>query len=190
MSEIEKYPVLDYIVDTLKNAIADTKIENPSANEYRVKDGNDEIHLKQNGQTVTITDKRNIIFSEDLLETLQNIHEGVKRNDALKAELQAATIIINGLDIETELILQAIKDSLDQLSNSYEFLQVVDSDINKIGVGFKFGKHAFRLNITNESNEVLIETRFTPTFDTTVKQTITSDLTKVQNAVNKLFKSS
>jgi len=189
MSEIEQYPVLAYIVDMLKKAIADSKIEQPSANSYKVKDGNDEILLEQNGDTVLITDKRNIIFSEDLLEALQNIHESVKKNDELKSALAAATIIINGLNIETELVLQAIKDSLDQLSNSYEFLQVVESDITKIGVGFKFGKHAFRLNISNEPKEVLIETRFTPTFDATIKQTITADLIKVQNAVNKLFKS-
>ena len=150
MSETEKYPALDYIVKTLKNAIADAKIDNPSANEYLIKDGNDEILLKQEGDQILITDARRIIYSEDLLETLQQIHmnRDVRGYVELKTILEKTTIIINELDIETELVFQAVKDFLDQLSNSYEFLQVVDSNINKIGVGFKFGKHIFRLNIT------------------------------------------
>jgi hypothetical protein len=194
MSGTEKYPVLDYIVKTLQQAIADSKVESPSAGEYKVKDGNDEILLKhESGKdgaaTILITDKRNIIFSEDLLETLQDIHEGVKGNNELKAALEAATIIINGLDIETDFVFQAIKDFLDQVSNSYEFMQVVEANVTKIGAGFKFGKHIFRLNITNEPEQITIETRFTPTFDAGVQKTITADINKVQVAVNKMFKS-
>jgi hypothetical protein len=194
MSEIEKYPALDYIVKTLKTAIADSKVESLAAGEYKIKDGNDEILLKQelnkNGaNTVLITDKRNIIFSEDLLETLQDIHEGVKGNNDLKAALQTTTIIINGLNIETDFVFQAIKDFLDQVSNSYEFMQVVEADVTKIGAGFKFGKHIFRLNISNEPEQITIETRFTPTFDPGVQKTISDDIKKVELAVNKMFKS-
>lgn len=196
MSSTEKYPVLDYIVKTLKNAIADAEITNPSPNEYLFKDGNDQIMLKQvpseNGidATVLITDKRRIIYSEDLLEPLQqmHMHKEVKNQHELKAALEAATVIINNLDIETELIFQAIKDFLDQLSNSYEFMQTVEENVNIIGAGFKFGKHIFRININNQPEEVTIETRFVPTFDAAVKQAIIADMEKVQLAVNKMFK--
>ena len=194
MSEREKYPVLDHIVNTLKNAIADAKVENPSPNEYIIKDGNDEILLKQLPNevvtTVFITDNRRIIYSEDLLETLQQIHmhKDVKGNQELKNALEKTTIIINDLNIETELIFQAIKDFLDQLSNSYEFIQTVENNITKIGAGFKFGKHIFRVNITNEPEKISIEPRFSASFDSSVQQTITIDINKVQIAVNKMFK--
>lgn len=194
MSEREKYPVLDHIVNTLKNAIADAKVENPSPNEYIIKDGNDEILLKQLPNevvtTVFITDNRRIIYSEDLLDTLQQIHmhKDVKGNQELKNALEKTTIIINDLNIETELIFQAIKDFLDQLSNSYEFIQTVENNITKIGAGFKFGKHIFRINITNEPEKISIEPRFSASFDNSVQQTIVTDINKVQKAVNKMFK--
>lgn len=190
MSETEKYPALDHIIKTLKNAIADAKIENPAPNEYLFKDGNDEIILKQDGSKVLITDSRRIIYSEDLLETLQqmHMHRDVKSNAALKTVLEETTIIINELSIETELIFQAVKDFLDQVSNSYEFLQIVDSNITKLGVGFKFGKHIFRLNITNEDEQIVLEPRFTASFDAGIQKTIDADIQKVQAAVNKMFK--
>ncbi len=194
MSEIEKYSVLDYIVKTLKNALTDAKLDHKAPNEYVIKDGNDEIFLKQeptnegNAAVIIITDKRHIIFSEDLLETLRHIHKDAVGNPQLKEALETATIIINDLDIETELVFQAIKDQLDQLSNSYEFIQSVENNITKIGAGFKFGKHIFRLNINNEPKEISIETRFTPTFDPGIKKTIAADILKVQSAVNKIFK--
>lgn len=194
MSEREKYLVLDHIVNTLKNAIADAKVENPSPNEFIIKDGNDEILLKQMPNevvtTVFITDNRRIIYSEDLLETLQQIHmhKDVKGNQELKNALEKTTIIINDLNIETELIFQAIKDFLDQLSNSYEFIQTVENNITKIGAGFKFGKHIFRVNITNEPEKISIEPRFSASFDSSIQQTITIDINKVQVAVNKMFK--
>ena len=192
MSAKENYPVLDYVVNTLKNAIADSKVESPSNREFLIKDGNDEIFLKQlsseKDATIYITDKRNIIFSEDLLETLQNLHHTVKGNEELKTALQKSQIIINDLNIETELVFQAIKDFLDQLSNSYEFIQKVDNNITTIGVGFKFGKHIFRINITNEPQQIAIETRFSATFDAGVQKTISADIKKVEQAVNKMFK--
>lgn len=194
MNEREEYPALAYIVKTLTKAIADSKVEQKSANEYTVKDGNDTIDLKQvanaasNTEDIIITDKRNIIFSEDLLETLQDIHTTVKGNDTLKAALQGSTIIINGLDIETDFVFQAIKDFFDQVSNSYEFVQTVETNVTKIGAGFKFGKHIFRVNITNDPGQISIEPRFTASFDAGIQKTITEDVTKVQQAVNKMFK--
>lgn len=194
MTSIENYPVLAYIVKTLQTAIADSKVETLSPNEFKIKDGNDEIQLQQEtsnnegGAIILITDKRRIIFSEDLLETLQDLHENVKGNAPLKKDLEEATIIINGLNIETEFVLQAIKDFLDQLSNSYEFIQTVENNVTKIGAGFKFGKHIFRLNINNESDKISIEPRFTPSFDAAIQKTIVADIIKVEVAVNKMFK--
>ena len=188
MKKIEEYPALAYVVNTLTKAIADSKVEQKSANEYTVRDGNDEINLKQDLNSILITDKRNIIFSEDLLETLQDIHESVKGNDELKTILKQTDIIINGLNIETDFVFQAVKDFLDQVSNSYEFVQTVETEVTKIGAGFKFGKHIFRLNITNESEKISLEPRFVKTFDAGIQKTITDDINKVQLAVNKMFK--
>lgn len=194
MKNTEEFPALAYIVKILMKAIADSKVEQVSATEYTVRDGNDEIHLKQgqnpndNSNAILITDKRNIIFSEDLLETLQDIHTSVKGDDVLKTSLKDTLIIINGLDIETDFVFQAVKDFLDQLSNSYEFVQTVETNVTKIGAGFKFGKHIFRLNITNEPNTITLEPRFVASFDAGIQKTITDDIVKVQLAVNKMFK--
>jgi hypothetical protein len=186
----EEGKALAYVVKTLTKAIADSKVEQKSANEYTVRDGNDEIHLKQdpNSDQIVILDKRNIIFSEDLMETFQDIHETVKGDADLKALLKNTTIIINGLNIETDFVFQAVKDFLDQVSNSYEFVQTVETEITKIGAGFKFGKHIFRLNITNEPEKVTLEPRFVASFDAGIQQTITDDINKVELAVNKMFK--
>lgn len=192
MKKTEENIALSYVVKTITKAIADSQVEQGLINEYVIKDGNDAILLKQdlNNNAILITDKRNILFSEDLLETLQDIHSSVKGNEELKAALQNSTIIINGLDIETDFVFQAVKDFLDQLSNSYEFVQTVETEITKIGVGFKFGKHIFRLNITNEPAIITLEPRFVKSFDAGIQKTITEDINKVQIAVNKMFKKS
>lgn len=186
----EECKALAYVVKTLTKAIADSKVEQKSVNEYTVRDGNDEIHLKQDtaSDNIIILDKRNIIFSEDLLETFQDIHETVKGDADLKDLLKRTTIIINGIDIETDFVFQAVKDFLDQVSNSYEFVQTVETDVTKIGAGFKFGKHIFRLNIDNQSDKVSLEPRFVKTFDSGIQKTITEDISKVELAVNKMFK--
>ncbi|RZK55387.1 MAG: hypothetical protein EOO87_08020 [Pedobacter sp.] len=194
MKMTEEYSALAYVVNILSKAIADSKVEQISASEYVIKDGNDAIFLKQessseeNANVISIKDDRKIIFSEDLLETLQDIEDSVKGNDALKASLAATTIIINGLDIETDFVFQAVKDFLDQVSNSYEFVQTVETEVTKIGAGFKFGKHIFRLNITNEAEKITLEPRFVATFDAGIKKTVSDDIAKVQLAVNKMFK--
>ncbi|RZK57346.1 MAG: hypothetical protein EOO91_10335 [Pedobacter sp.] len=192
--EIKEYPALAYVVNTLAKAIAGSKVEQKSAGEYIVKDGNDEVLLKHgpgvngNSNAILITDKRSIIFSEDLLEPLQNLHETVKGNDVVKDALKDSIIIINGLDIETDFVFQAVKDFLDQVSNSYEFMQIVEADVTKLGAGFKFGKHIFRLNVTNEDDKVLLEPRFVASFDANIQKTIIADITKVELALNKMFK--
>ncbi|RZK34111.1 MAG: hypothetical protein EOO90_31270 [Pedobacter sp.] len=191
--EIKEYPALAYVVNTLAKAIAGSKVEQKSAGEYIVKDGNDEVLLKQgsatngNANAILITDKRSIIFSEDLLEPLQNLHETIKGNEVVKNALKESVIIINGLNIETDFVFQAVKDFLDQVSNSYEFLQTVETDITKIGAGFKFGKHIFRLNITNGAEKISLEPRFVASFDENIQKTIVADLNKVELAVNKMF---
>lgn len=188
--EKEEGKALAHVVKTLTKAIADSKVEQKSANEYTVRDGNDEIHLKQdtNSNQIVILDKRNIIFSEDLMETFQDIHETVKGDADLKALLKNTTIIINGLNIETDFVFQAVKDFLDQVSNSYEYVQTVETEVTKIGAGFKFGKHIFRLNINNQAHKVTLEPRFVASFDAGIQKTITDDITKVELAVNKMFK--
>lgn len=192
MKKTEENIALSYVVKTITKAIADSQVEQGLINEYVIKDGNDTIFLKQdpNNNAILITDKRNILFSEDLLETLQDIHLSVKGNEELKSALQNSTIIINGLNIETDFVFQAVKDFLDQLSNSYEFVQTVETEVTKIGVGFKFGKHIFRLNITNEPSTITLEPRFVKSFDAGIQKTITEDINKVQIAVNKMFKKS
>lgn len=192
MKKTEENIALSYVVKTITKAIADSQVEQGLINEYVIRDGNDTIFLKQdpNNNAILITDKRNILFSEDLLETLQDIHLSVKGNEELKSALQNSTIIINGLNIETDFVFQAVKDFLDQLSNSYEFVQTVETEVTKIGVGFKFGKHIFRLNITNEPSTITLEPRFVKSFDAGIQKTITEDINKVQIAVNKMFKKS
>lgn len=194
MSGTEKYPVLDYIVKTLKNAIADAKLESISPTEHKIKDGNDEIILKQEGTekdgglVIMITDKRRIIFSEDLLETLQFIYNTVKGNDELKSALKNTTIIINDLNIETELVFQAIKDVLDQVSNSYEFITAVEQKVTQLKAGFKFGKHLFGLTIVNDTEKITIEPIFGSSFDASIQKTVSADIKKVEVEVNDMFK--
>ena len=188
------YPVLEYIVNLLKNSIADAKVEKQSNTVSVVKDGNDIIRLEQlfdnngNSTGIAITDKKDIIYSEDLLETLDSIHENAKGDAELKAALKNAIIIINDLDVETQLIFQSVKDCFDQLSNSYEFVRITKKGVNKLQAQFKFGKHSFDLSLVNEATEIFVSAEFTAAVDAPVKKTIEADISKVQNAVNKIFK--
>ncbi|MGY0037283.1 hypothetical protein [Pedobacter sp. NJ-S-72] len=132
MSEIKQSPVLKHIVNVIKNAIADSKVEEQSESVSVIKDGNDSIHITQlfdsteNIDTIFITDKKEILFSEDLLETLQDIHETAKADANLKKALQAAAIVINDLSIEMDFIFQAARASFDELSDSYEFIKATE----------------------------------------------------------------
>jgi len=188
------YPVLEYIVNLLKNAIADAKVEKQSDTVSVVKDGNDTIRLEQlfdnngNSTGIAITDKKDIIFSEDLFETLDKIDESAKGDATLKAALKNAIIIINDLDVETQLIFQSVKDCFDQLSNSYEFVKINKKEVNKLKAQFKFGKHSFDLSVVNEANEIFVTADFAAAVDAPVRKTIEADILKVQNAINKIFK--
>ena len=188
------YPVLEYIVNLLKNSIADAKVEKQSNTVSVVKDGNDIIRLEQlfdnngNSTGIAITDKKDIIFSEDLFETLDKIDESAKGDATLKAALKNAIIIINDLDVETQLIFQSVKDCFDQLSNSYEFVKINKKEVNKLKAQFKFGKHSFDLSVVNEANEIFVTADFAAAVDAPVRKTIEADILKVQNAINKIFK--
>lgn len=194
MSEINQYPVLDYLVNVLKNAIADSKVEKQSQSVSVVKDGNDIIHVEQlfdesgNNAKIVITDKKLIVISEDLLEPLQTIHTSVKGNESLKKELEAATIIINGLDIETELVFQAARDCFDELSDSYEFSKNVEKEVSKLKAPLKFGANPFELVIVNDAASIQVTPNFIKSLDAGVTKAIEADVAKVQNALNKHFK--
>lgn len=194
MSEIKQYPVLEYIVSVLKNAIADSKVETPSQGVAVVKDGNDTIQLEQltdetgKSTQIVISDRKLIVISEDLLEPLQTIHETVKGNEDLKAALKATTIIINGLSIETELIFQSVKDCFDELSDSYEVLKTIGKEATKLKISLKFGSNPFDLIIVNEPAAISVSPSFTKALDAGVTKAIESDVLKVQNAVNKMYK--
>lgn len=188
MSITEKNPVLEYIVKTLKEAIADAVVENLSPGVYMVIDGLDEIRLEAGADgKILITDERRIIYSEDLMEPLQNIHEAVKGDETMKAALESTTIIINGLNIETELVFQAIKDLLDQVSNSYEFNRNVSSKVTDLETIFKFGKHLFGMVISNTKEKISIRPTFPSAIDPGIKKTVTADVAKVEVAANKMF---
>lgn len=192
MSEIKKNTALEFIVNTLQDAIADSKIETLSPNECIVKDGNDEIQLVQeiDGDLVNIliTDSRKIIYSEDLVETLEFIHMDVLEEDPMRKVLESTRIIINGLDINTDYIAQAIKELLDELSTSYEFVRPIKNNINQFQSRYKFDKFLFELIVKNEAKEITVASIFAAGFDPSIQVTIEKDVKKVEQALNKMFK--
>lgn len=192
MNMTKPYPVLEYVVDLIKNTISDAKIEYTSNSAATLKDGNDTIYLEQqsdsngNSTTILINDKKEIIFSEDLLDPLKNLHEDAE--GALKATLQTTTVIVNDLNVATYLIFQAVKDELDQLSNSYEFVKAIEKDVTKVKSTFKFGKHVFDLTVLNEPSAILVTPSFSSSFDETISKNIEKDIAKVQKAMQTAFK--
>jgi hypothetical protein len=192
MSNITPFPVLAHIVSIIKNAISDLKIEYTTTATAILKDGNDSIYLDQrfdsSGKlaTVLINDQRDIIFSEDLLPVLKNLHQGVK--SGLKSELQTATIVINDLDIETRLVLETAKDAFDQLSSSYEFVKTTKKELIKVKSEFKFENHCFEVIIINEADKIVVESEFSSTIDPVIKKIIEADTFKVQQALYGIFK--
>ena len=191
MSNITPNPVLEHVVNVIKNVISDIKIEYTSTNVANLKDGNAPIyleqHLDESGKlAIFIKDPKDIIFSEDLLPELNSLDEGVK--GALKSELQAATIIINDLNVATQIIFQSAKDAFDQISNSYEFAKNIEKDITKVKSTFKFGSNVFDLTILNEPELISITPESAASFSPAIKKTVEDDAQKVQNALNAMFK--
>ncbi|MES2456183.1 MAG: hypothetical protein V4594_11595 [Bacteroidota bacterium] len=192
MDNLKPYPVLEYVVNVIKDVISGIRIEYTSSSVAILKDGNDTIHLEQfleNNEsfaTIRINDPKDIIYSEDLLPTLEKLHEGVA--GGLKADLQRAVIIINNLDVETQLIFQAVKDGFDVISNSYEFVKTIEKDVTKVKSTFKFGSHLFELTVINEPGSILVQPEFSSKIDPAVRTTIESDAGKVQKAVYAMLK--
>jgi len=193
MSEIKQHAVLTYISETIKSAIADAKLEKQSENIAIVRDGNDQIHLEQVSDntgniTIQITDKKEILYSEDLLETLQNIEEGTESQKELYGALSSTIVVVNGLSIETDFVFQAVKDCFDTLSSSYQFVKTISKRINGLTISFQFGDHKFQLVVVNDPEDVIVTCDLSEVKDAKVKKTIESDVTKVQQALNKMFK--
>ncbi|WP_367866464.1 hypothetical protein [Pedobacter sp. WC2423] len=194
MSETTQYPVLKHIVNVIKNAIADSKVEEQSQSVSIIKDGNDSIHIKQlfdsteDIATIFITDKKEILFSEDLLETLQDIEDSAKGDAALKKSLQATTIIVNDLTIETDFIFQAVKESFNELSDSYEFIKTTDKNIEELAAQFKFGDNRFDIKLKNESDIIRIEALVNEAVTPKVKKIIEADVVKIEQGLTKMFK--
>lgn len=192
MNDFKPYPVLKYVVDLIKNTISDAKIEYASMSTATLKDGNDSLDLEQkfdtsgNFASIHINDPREIIYSEDLLSPLHVLHKGTEGE--LKAALQAATIIVNEVNVETHLIFQTIKDGFDQLSDSYEFVKIYEKEPTKIKCTFKFGKHFFALTTINETDKIMLTQKCAADLDPAVAKTIEADTLKVQNAVNAMYK--
>lgn len=195
MSETKQYPVLKHIVNVIKNAIADSKVEEQSQSVSIIKDGNDSIHIKQlfdstdeDIATIFITDKKEILFSEDLLETLQDIEDSAKGDAALKKVLQATTIIVNDLTIETDFIFQAVKESFNELSDSYEFIKTTEKNIEELAAQFKFGDNRFDIKLKNESDIIRIEAQVNDSVTPKVKKIIEADVVKIEQGLTKMFK--
>jgi len=194
MSDIKQYPVLEFISEQIKNAIADAALTKESETVSIIRDGNDIIHIAQlsaqsdNNASILITDKKEILYSEDLLVELQKIHLAAEPGSKLYEALKTASIVVNGLSIETGFILQAVKDCFDTLSSSYEFIKIVEKNINSLTIEFTFGANKFKIIVANEPDNISVSTEFGNGTDAKINEIIKADVLKVQNAVNKLFK--
>ncbi|WP_316751951.1 hypothetical protein [Pedobacter gandavensis] len=192
MSDFKPYPVLEYTVNLIEKTISGAKIEYASASLATLKDGNDTIDLEldfdSTGKLITIIikDPKEIIYSEDLMGPLNNLEENAKGE--IKAALKGVTVIVNGLDVATNMIFQEVKDELDQVSNSYEFIRSIERKGTKAKSRFKFGKHLFELTVINEPTQVIVTAEFPEPFDATIRKTIEADVLKVQSAVCAEFK--
>jgi hypothetical protein len=194
MSEIKQHAILEYVVDVLQNAISGSRVKQMSTNESAVLDGNAAIQIKQcpesdgNTTAIIITDKKEILYSEDLLETMYKIHEDVNFDTELKAALSATNIVINNLNVEAELIFYAVRDLFYELSSSYEFVKFIERDIQRMKFNMNFGDHIFQLSIINESGSVAIDAEFGDAVAPAVKEAINADISKVIKQINNQFK--
>ncbi|WP_316839796.1 hypothetical protein [Pedobacter gandavensis] len=192
MNNITPHPVLEHVVNIIKNVISDIKIDYTSESTANLKDGNAFIILEQvfdsskNSATILIKDPKDIIFSEDLLPDLKHLHDGT--TGAFKTELQNATVIINDLDVATQIIFESAKDAFDQISNSYELVKTIEKEISKVKSTFKFGSNVFNLTIADGEDLICITPEFAPSYNAAIQKTIEDDALKVQNSLNSIFK--
>lgn len=195
MSEIKEYAALDYVVDVLQKAIIGSKVKQIASNESAIIDGNVAITLKQsaenngNTDTILIRDQKEILYSEELLEEVYKIHKGANLDASLKATLSPANIVINGLNIEAELIFHAVRDNFYALSGSYEFLNFIEKDIQQMKFNMNYADElTFEIIVLNESDSVIIETVIKESVAPAVKAAINADVKKVALEINKQFK--
>ena len=194
MSNIKQHAVLEFVTEKIKSEIADIQLEKQSESISILKDGNDIIHIehtagdKDQSVSVSITDKKEILYSEDLLEILKDIHLEANSGTEIYNALKNTAITVNGLNIETKFIFQAVKEFFDELSNSYQFLKILSKEPNKINVEFQFGSTKFQLLVVNGVDQIAASGEFNNSIDPKIKATIDSDIVKVQQALNKMFK--
>ena len=194
MSEIEQYPVLEHIVNILNKAIVDSKVEKKSQNVSVIKDGNSIIQIEQqfdeSGKLpkIFITDVNEILFSEDLLVKLSKIHTSATTSISLERALQNVYILVNELSLEAGFILQDVKEALDTVSQSYEFIKLTDKQPEGFTAAFKFGNHKFEIVLVNEPAIIKIDGNLESVADKKVVKTITEDLEKINNILNDIYK--
>lgn len=195
MSEIKQYAALEYVVEVLQKAIFGSKVKQLAPDEIAIIDGNAAIGIKQhvesNGSSAAIVlrDKKEILYSEDLLETLYNIHKGAKLDATLKATLSPSNIVINGLNIEAELIFHALRDHFYALGDSYEFQKFIEKNNQQMRFSMSFGDDViFELVVLNEPDAISIETIVGEKVAPAVKAAIAADVESVRLEINSEFK--
>lgn len=193
MSVVKQYPVLKHIVNVIHKAIGDSKVEQQSEGVSVIKDGNDTIQIKQlfdsteSIATVFITDKKEILYSEDLLETLDTTHRSVT-DDSLRDALLATTIIVNDLTLETRFIYQEVKAAFDELSDSYDFVGTLERNIEEFAVRYRFGDNKFDLKVINGADAIKLQPKIDSAVKPAVVKTLEADYEKIEKALNATFK--
>lgn len=193
MSEINQYAALEYLVDVLQKAIIGSKIKQITADESAIIDGNASIRLKQqpesNGNTIFIRDEKEILYSEELLEEVYKIQERKGCPAGLKAALAPANIMINGLNIEAELIFHSVRDQFYALNGSYEFHKFIERNIQQLKFSMTFGDElTFELIVSNDADLVTIEAVVAESVPAAIKTMINTDLEDVRTEINQQFK--
>jgi hypothetical protein len=191
MSEIKQYAVLEYIVDVLQKAIVGSKVQQKAPDQSAIIDGNASIIIQQrlesNGSTaaILIKDQKEILYSEELLEKVYKISKGTE-HPGIKT---ATNIVINGLSIEAELIFHAIRDQFYSLSDSYEFLNFIERDIQQIKFNMNFGDDLpFELIVLNQPDSIAIEAVIGKTVAPAIQAAINADVKEIRHQINKQFK--
>lgn len=195
MSEIKQYAVLEYIVDVLQKSIIGSKVKQITPDESAIIDGNASIIIKQcvdsniNTAEILISDAKQVLYSEELLEKVYRIHEGAAQHAGLQEAMQGANIVINGLNIEAELIYHAIINHFYTLSDSYEFIKFAEKNIQQMKFNMSFGDDlTFGLVVINNPDSVSIETSISQSAAPKVRAAINADVEKIRNEINKEFK--
>ncbi|MHA4894668.1 hypothetical protein ACXZ1K_07955 [Pedobacter sp. PWIIR3] len=192
MEGITPKELLKLVVDIIKDAVCDIHIDYVSEHVAVLKDGNDSIHLEQkndeNGSSssVFINDPREIIVSEDLLPALTALQHGLPGRTT--ARPKDASIVLNGLDVETYQILDAAKDAYDELNNSYQYEATLKKLHNEVTCSFKFGDHDFQITLVNQNDAIAITAETSAITAKGIADIIKNDTAKVQVALEAIYK--